>query len=391
MTRPRVALFTPFNPNTGGGAVIFRSLLANLQEADVRWFYLADSKIDLPNSTHLGPTVLGGSLVADALASARLYVVQSHPEIDRYAAAIREWLPDIVWVNAMNEGLLLGKKLREAGVRLHVSVHDDPAGLAIKSKRYRHLASIIESRNRALLKIASSVDVVCQPMQKYYMDRYGVNSEVVYRYIQNRLDDRLDAPKPVATMAAASSTIVIGHVGSVYSKPEVVAFLAALRSIQETDGVRFKVITFGKSKIFDDAADEVPGIVEGAGEVREAEAVERLQQCRFLYSMYSFSPRHRIFRETSQPTKISTYLMAAKPILAHCPAGSSTIAMLSKFKLGVCVTSLEAKELIDGVRGVLNFKLETAEVRRAIDHYCGRTNLDYLEKCFDLEDAAAVR
>lgn len=378
--RPRIALFTPFNPHTGGGAVIFRSLLANLQEADVRWFYLASAKVDLPNSTYLGPTLLGGSYLNDALTSARIYILESHPEIDRFTAAIREWGPDFVWVNAMNEGLLVGKKLREAGVRVHVSVHDDPAGLAIKSKRYRHLAPIIEKRNRALLKMASSVDVVCQPMQQYYADRYGVNSQVVYRYIQN--------PKPVATKVAAGSMIVIGHVGSIYSKPEVVAFLSALRSIENSDGVRFKVITFGMSGMFDEAAAEVPGIVEAAGDVREAEAVERLQQCSFLYSMYSFSPRHRIFRETSQPTKISTYLMAAKPILAHCPAGSSTIAMLSKFKLGVCVTSVEARELIDGVRRALEFNLETDEVRRAIDYYCGRTNLEYLEKCFGLSTAA---
>lgn len=378
--RPRVALFTPFNPDTGGGAVIFRSLLANLQEADVRWFYLADAKIDLPNSTCLGPRVLGGSYVNDALASARLYILQNHPEINRYEAAIREWNPDIVWVNAMNEGILLGTKLRQAGVRVHVSVHDDPAGLAIKSKRYRHLAPFIESRNRALLKMASSVDVVCEPMRQYYQDRYGVNSGVVYRYIQN--------PKPAVTEVAAGSTIVIGHVGSVYSKPEVVAFLSALRSIQNSDGVRFKVITFGMSGIFDEAAAEVQGIVEAAGDVREADAVDRLQQCSFLYSMYSFSPRHRIFRETSQPTKISTYLMAAKPILAHCPPGSSTIAMLARFKLGVCVPSVEAKELIDGVRRVLDFKLESAEVHRAIDHYCGRSNLQYLEKCFGLSTAA---
>lgn len=380
MTRPRVALFTPFNPNTGGGAVIFRSLLANLQEADVRWFYLADAKIDLPNSTHLGPTVLGGSYVKDALASTRIYILQNHAEIDRFTTAIREWRPDFVWVNAMNEGLLVGKKLRDAGVPVHVSVHDDPAGLAIKSKRYRHLAPIMEKRNRALLKMASSVDVVCEPMRQYYLDRYGVNSGVVYRYIQN--------PQPVAIRAEAGSTIVIGHVGSIYSKPEVVAFLSALRSIQETDGVRFRVINFGTSKMFDDAGAEVPGIVEAAGDVREAEAVERLQQCNFLYSMYSFSPRHRIFRETSQPTKISTYLMAAKPILAHCPAGSSTIAMLSRFKLGVCVTSCVAADLIAGVREVLNVDLETDEVRRAIDHYCGRGNLEYLEKCFGLRAAA---
>ena len=100
--------------------------------------------------------------------------------------------------------------------------------------------------------------------------------------------------------------------------------------------------------------------------------------------MYSFNPRYRIFRETSQPTKISTYLMAAKPIFVHSPAGSSTMQLLSKYKLGISETSMEVPRIANSIRTILNFQLDIEQVRQAAEHLCGRRNLEYLNKCFGL-------
>jgi hypothetical protein len=280
--------------------------------------------------------------------------------------------------------LLIGEILLRLGVpKLHVSVHDDPAGLATKSHRYRHLAGQIDQLNRSLLQHAGSVDVVSDGMRSYYRDRYGVASGVVYRHI--------DQFAVSTTRPAAEPVIHVGHVGSAYSAEEVRTFLAALRSLERTDGMRFKVLTFGQSPVFNVAADDFPGLVENAGDVPETEVIKRLQRCSFVYSMYSFNRRHRVFRETSLPTKMSTYLMAAKPILAHCPKGSSIVDMIKQFKLGTCVTSLDQAELVDGIRRVLQFNLEVAEVESAIEHFCGRRNLSYLEDCFGLNHASAAR
>lgn len=131
--------------------------------------------------------------------------------------------------------------------------------------------------------------------------------------------------------------------------------------------------------------------MDAAGDVPEQQVVEQLQQCSFVYSMYPFGPRYRIFRETSQPTKMSTYLMAARPIFVHCPQGSSVIDMMSRFRLGVCVTSPDQNALVEGIRHILAFRLEAADVQRAIDYHCGRRNLEYLEDCFGLGSASAVQ
>jgi hypothetical protein len=79
---------------------------------------------------------------------------------------------------------------------------------------------------------------------------------------------------------------------------------------------------------------------------------------------------------------MSTYLMACRPILAHCAVGSSTIDMLTRFKVGVCVSTMEQQDLINGIRSILAFRLDRQEVARAASYYCGPRNIDYLNSCF---------
>lgn len=385
MAQVRIASFTPFSPATGGGGVIFRSILPYLKGAEIHWFYLAASAADTPSSTLLGPRIMGGSLANDAVNTLRLFALQSHPQIDRYVQAIRNWSPDVVWVNAMNEGILVGKKLLDAGIpHLHVSVHDDPAGLAIKSARYRLLASLMDRRNTELLRRAHTVDTVCDSMSNYYKRRIGIDSGVVYRYIHNL---QLPAPQAAKASTGEGATIHIGHVGSAYSAEEVFAFARALRAISASDGVKFRLTNFGVSPAMTAAQQEFPDIVENAGNTPEDEVIRRLQGTAFVYSMYSFNPRHRIFRETSQPTKMSTYLMAARPILAHCPPGCSTVDMLAKFRLGLAVTSLDQATLIESIRRILAWNLDRDEVERAAHYYCGKRNIDYLSSCFKLSQS----
>ena len=377
MAPVRIALFTPYSPTTGGAGTNYRSLLPHLPGAEIQWFYLSNSTAEYPRSTNLGPQILGGPILQDAIKSARLFIQRSHPRIDDCVNAMLKDSPDIVWVDAINEGLIVGQKLLAAGVKhLHVSVHDDPAGLAIKSSRYRLFAPFIDSVARDLLKRAHTVDTASEPMQTYYRERIGVSSGYVYRYI--------DHPIASPVELEDKSVVTIGHVGSAYSAPEVFAFLQALRSISNADGTRFRLINFGTSPAMTAAEKEFPEIVKNQGNVAEPEVIKRLQQCAFVYSMYSFNPRHRIFRETSQPTKISTYMMAAKPIFVHSPPGSSTMQLLSKYKLGLSETSLDVPKIANSIRNILNFQLDREIVRQAVEHHCGKRNLDYLNECFDL-------
>jgi hypothetical protein len=377
MAPVRIALFTPYSPTAGGAGTNYRSLLPHLRGAEIKWFYLSNSTADYRGSTRLGPLILGGPMLQDAINSVRLFIQRSHPRIDDCVQAMLKESPDIVWVDAINEGLIVGKRLLDKRIKhLHVSVHDDPAGLAIKSRRYRPFAPFIDSVARDLLKRAHTVDTASEPMQDYYQERLAVSSGYVYRYIEH--------PIPPLSEPADKSIITIGHVGNAYSAPEVFAFLQALRAISDEDHVKFRLINFGTSSVMAAAEKEFPEIVQNQGNVAEPEVIKQLQQCAFVYAMYSFNPRHRIFRETSQPTKISTYLMAAKPIFVHSPAGSSTMQLLSKHKLGLSETSMEIPKIANSIRSILNFQLDREQVLQAAEHHCGNRNLEYLNKCFGL-------
>jgi hypothetical protein len=71
--------------------------------------------------------------------------------------------------------------------------------------------------------------------------------------------------------------------------------------------------------------------VELVGYVPEEEAVTYLQRCFLLYLNYPFGPRSRVMRRTSFPTKLSSYGMAARPLLVHAPDDSSIGALDADF------------------------------------------------------------
>ena len=61
------------------------------------------------------------------------------------------------------------------------------------------------------------------------------------------------------------------------------------------------------------------------GHVDEATAVAQLTgDALLLYLNYPFTSGERVLRETSFPTKLSTYIRCARPILVHAPPNSST-------------------------------------------------------------------
>ena len=53
-----------------------------------------------------------------------------------------------------------------------------------------------------------------------------------------------------------------------------------------------------------------------------------LRRCFALYLNYPFGRRDAVLRQTSFPTKLSTYVQAARPLLIHAPADSSTAPLI---------------------------------------------------------------
>jgi hypothetical protein len=317
-----VALLTDFPPDFGGGgAVILRSLLGPEEREKVIWmsptppsgaagpndvFLRAGSAGRGRRSVGLDSTLHAGALAREALAEAEARGVRA------------------LWVVMHYAGVAIAAKLARMGrLPLHLTVHDDPAfGVALRSRRYLGLVPWIERDFAYALRRASSVDVIGQGMAERYRRRYGVESTIVHR--------ALDEPiAPSGDHNAARDGLRVGVLGSTYGYEQLPLLARAVEIAAGRLGVAPRMLVVGKGhgdRLRAEFAGRVE--VESLGHVSEAEGVARLRDCFALYLNYPFGRRDAVLRQTSFPTKLSTYIQAARPILVHAPADSSTAPLV---------------------------------------------------------------
>lgn len=339
----RVALFTNFHPDIGGGAVNLRSIISEWgNEIELTWYYLGKGQCQWPNSICLGDNFFGGNILKDVLL-APLYLrgLYSGP-INGIVSRLLAGNYDGYWVVAMNEGLAVGNCLVKKGLghKLHVSVQDDQFGwMWARSRRYKWLAPLVKKPWKKLLLGARSVDVTSDGMQKYYQKEIGLNSIVVHPYVGKFPEVQL----PVLN----DGEVVVGHIGSIYDLDDFRVFLMAARlwAFKKMKKFRLILVGFGDGNM--QAVADLPAEeIQNHPSLPEAEAVKLLQSCNFVYAMYPFKKKAAIFRQTSLPTKLSTYIQIQRPIFAHTPLDSSLAALVLDSKLGIVVPTLDSTELM---------------------------------------------
>jgi hypothetical protein len=213
---------------------------------------------------------------------------------------------------------------RAAVLPLHLTVHDDPAGIALRTERYAALLPIITRDFSTALRGASSVDVVSAGMLERYRRRYGIEAVIVHRAV--------DGPVPAAPpFDRAREGLHVGVFGSTYGERPLKILAGAVADAAAVIGVPGRVSIIGQGQ---DAhgglrrrfARRAELVVTGY--VDEDDAVARLRRCLLLYVNYPFGRRDRIFRQTSFPTKLTNYVAAARPLLVHAPVDSSLSALV---------------------------------------------------------------
>jgi glycosyltransferase involved in cell wall biosynthesis len=325
----RIALFTPFSPDIGGGSIQLKGLLPQLAEFDIDWYYLASAKAASGVGTWLGPQLMGGPLLEDLSRASRLWLRGTSRRIREIAAHMDA---DLYWIVAMNEGVLVALELCASGKPMHLTIHDDPVSVFQRSTRYRLLSPLMARSFSQLLRSARSVDVISHGMLDFYREKFGIESLVVYRYVQGlpRLKDHV----------ISTDALRVGHIGIIYNAHQFGEFVEALRAHGRSLGVPVKLVKIGRSREFEKVQEYYPDLVEDLGELPEKAAIEELSKCNFLYSMYPDLPRFEVFRRTSQPMKLSTYIQAQRPIFAHTPEDSTLAAAVRKYRIGfVCPSS----------------------------------------------------
>src|ERR1700722_2656388 len=341
----RIALFTPFSPDIGGGSIQLKSLLPQLAEFDINWYYLAAAKAASGVGTWLGPQLMGGSLLKDLSRSSRLWLTGTSSRIREIVAQMDA---DLYWVVAMNEGVLVALELSASGKPVHLTVHDDPVSVFQRSTRYRLLSPFMSRSLSRVMRSSKSVDVISIGMRDFYRERFGIEPLVVYRYVQGlpRLKEYVNS----------TDVLRVGHIGIIYNANQFTEFVEALRAHGRNLGVSIKLVKIGRSREFEKGQKDHPDLVEDLGELPEKAAIEELSKCNFLYCMYPDTPRFEVFRRTSQPMKLSTYIQAQRPIFGHTPKDSTLAAAVRKYRIGSVCPSSERQSIEVALKELKQFE-----------------------------------
>jgi hypothetical protein len=239
------------------------------------------------------------------------------------------------WVVAHGAAVRIAPTIADAGVPLHVTVHDDPAwAYALLTRRYLGLAPLFAHDLGRTLRSASSVDVISSGMARRYRELYGVEAAVVHRAVLG--------PVQAAPPFDRSRGLSVAILGSTYGLREVQALAAALAVFTMSQNVPTTLIVIGgidNRTLRRACPPEIA--VQTPGHVAEKDAVDTLRRSFLLYASYPFARRGTVLRTTSFPTKLSTYALAARPLLLHAPQGSSLAEVATGTRYTTPWTSLD--------------------------------------------------
>jgi len=330
----RVALFTPFSPEIGGGSAQLRSHLRYLSGLDVRWHYLSDQPATNPQPqwNWLGSRLTPAELLSDL--SARTGILPGSKGGIR--KIVGQMDAEMYWVVGHYEGISVAADLCDQQKPVHLTIHDDPFGTWSRSNRFRMFQPLLSRTFPRLLRRAASVDTTSWGMRNLYRQKYDVKCFSVYLHVPclPQLDS---APDP--------GKLTVGHIGTLYQKEPFRRFVNACERIAGQQKRAFRVIKIGSSPEMNDFRKEYPAVFESHGDLDEDDAVPLLARCDLLYAMYPPGSKYELFRRTSLPIKLSTYVQAQRPIFAHSPADSGLARIVGPARVGCVCSSLEEGQI----------------------------------------------
>ena len=222
-------------------------------------------------------------------------------------------------------------------VPLSVMVWDAPELLADQLTYDRWSQRSLLIRFGEVIRHADRVGVICEQMQSAYEQRFGKSNYVIMRH---GIDESLTRD---LSITRSSSTMRIGFAGSI-TAPEVfqqlIRMLDAAQWSLENRTVTLRLI--GSRYLLDSRS---PQSIEYFGWRSSSETIGLLSECDILYLPQPFAPHLRDLAELSFPTKLGTYLAAAKPVLLHSPTYGSITPFFERFKLGEICNSLDHEGL----------------------------------------------
>jgi len=383
MQKQQICLFTAHSPASGGGGTILRSLVANMPSLSVTWCYTG-SKTNGYEEGFLGTGVMGGNILKDIISTFKMLNGFDHAGINHLVNKMLQIPCDAYWIVSHNEGLRIALELAERQTRrpVHLTVHDDWGGALVpQSVRYSLFAAPANRLTIKTLKAVSSFDVISYGMQKYYKDISGMHGEVCHRFLstqQINVGNNIDA-----------KTLTVGHIGRLYKKGSLVTLLKLLKKFYEPKGITPIVKLWGCHLNADSLPADLRSNVCFYPTASETDVIPQLANCDMLYAMYPLEKKLKVFAQTSLPTKLTSYLQAGRPILAHCPKDSTLTEFIDSTGLGMLWHSDSEAEGMAALAQMSSVGLTKDGLFKARERYFGESNLHVMNKYLKCSGSAA--
>jgi len=368
----RIARCNPYSPGLGGGSVQRPSHLAQLPDCGVEWYYLSAAPVRGDHRHWLGESLSPAQFAVDLSARSGFSLGSTRPARE-IASRMNA---DLYWVVAHYEGISVAGELLAMGKPVHLTVHDEPLAMLIRSRRFPlwPLMSLTFSR---VLRSARSVDVTSTNMRDFFRLKYGVNCFALYKHLSEL---------PEMNFHLSEKTVTVGHIGSLYHPDPFRKFVLACLSCATQLNRSLKIVRIGGSPEMDKIAGENLTAFENHGELLEADALPVLATCDFVYAMYPNGWRFRGFRRTSLPIKLSTYIQAQRPIFAHTPNDSGLAQLIEKYGVGTVCSSQSTDALQQAIQAILQLKVTRSHFEALRSDLMGPNQLFLLRKALRGED-----
>ncbi|AMR34078.1 hypothetical protein A0256_22830 [Mucilaginibacter sp. PAMC 26640] len=376
MKKQKIALFTAHSPVVGGGGAILRSLVPNLPQLDITWYYLNPQTVPGYEQGYLGQPLMGGAILQDILQTRKMLAGNKVVYLDNIIDQLLAVDCDAYWVVSHNEGLRIALELsiRQQWRPVHMTVHDDWAGaLCARSVRYRVMNRLAQKLTIKTLKAVASFDVISSGMRDYYRTLTARRGEICHRYLPER-------SICINGETKEKDGIRIGHIGSIYDKKDLFKFLELLKSFFTEKGKPALLQMWGCHLSLKDVPRHLREYIEFFETLPEEKVISRLAACDFVYCMYPLTKTLHTFSKTSLPTKLTSYLQAARPVFGHGPDDSTLAEFLNTTKLGAMWSTQGKKAGFTALENIMALKTTGADWQDARRQYFGEKNLQVISK-----------
>ena len=376
----KICLYSAHKKNVGGGSVILKSLIEYLPEFDIVWKYSSNEPDLNYIDDYLGKGIYSESLITDMRFKWLFLNKKPFKELDNLVDNLLKVDCDAYWIISHLEGLGVANELkkRQNNRPVYLTIHDDWAGaLCNRSIRYRFLSKVAKKMTIDVLNVVDNVDVICMGMKKYYHKIAGVKADICHRYLPENSLRFYDEYEFIN-----DNTIQIGHIGSIYKIEDLIKFMNLLKLYGEINNKKIILNMIGFGLHFK-VPKNLSEMLVLHPNMDEANAINILRKCNFVYCMYPNTSRLKLFGQTSFPTKVSAYVQNCRPIFGHGPKGCSIEDFFETTETGLLWSSNNLNEGIELINKILNMNLKYKHWSRARELYFGDKNLQILRSRFN--------